>query len=250
MFIGNRANITGGDVYAADNSTILIEGARLVNGSSGWKGGSAATQDHSNVTLINSSVVGARTSNDPAAGRQEGGCIHASGNTTTSLLRSSLVGCSTHGDGGGLYLMDDATLVVNGSNISNNTAEGDGSLGGGVCATKSSVISISETRFVGNEAGFGAVFMLNQNASLVVHSKVHFVENVAAKAGGGVRFHSAGFKVQDVPLLEFKNSEVQQIKQWPQPPWSDLSVVLRAVEVVDRSNVDRFLHRNATGPAC
>lgn len=242
----NHAGHDGGDICAEANVSIALQGAWFAN-SSATSGGSVYLKDSSSATFVNSSITAAHATD-------VGGGITAADSASVRLTRSSVSQCSSSGHGGGVSLKDAARLVVDSSNITHNVAgssniedEGADSRGGGVYADDTANVVLGNVWFTNNSAKWGGGLILDGKASLLVRSKVHLQKNNASEAGGGVRFNSSGFDPSNVAQLvhAHDNTARESRFQWPPPPWVNLSYRMRAVQVVDRTDVDRVVSSSA-----
>ena len=119
-----------------------------------------------------------------------GGALHVTGNSTTTTFLNSLVSNnSAASEGGGLWNQAGSTLVVTGSTIRGNTAEGDDAdnggggvfnNGGNVRIIDSVINSNSATGVSGSGGG------LFSTAGQVLINDTSINDNVANRAGGGI----------------------------------------------------------------
>jgi hypothetical protein len=208
---GNTAsNASGGGVGVHDSAVFVLSGgSRIVNNTSTWgSGGGLAVVGRGETRIEGSSAV---CNNTCWYGVGGGGGIAVAGQGQLALVGDSVV-CYNRGGyrGGGVAVVDNATVTIHSSSISGNTAyasgggvvvggsgnvtvfdsviknntsfEGRGAnLGGGAVAVLGSakVQLFNGTKLLGNRAvGLpGGAFVLDTAASLLVAAGVQFSDN-------------------------------------------------------------------------
>lgn len=164
--VGNYAAADGGGIYNTQN--LIILNSRIENNTAGSAAAGLFGYGGS-VTMENSAVVG-NTSG------LNGGGMYLMFNATLTFRHGVIDGNSATQNGGGLYLSGAAATVVN-SQISHNAA---GTWrGGGIFSGNSSELVVTHSQFVGNHANDsgGAIALLSAPAFTLRNSS--FWDNTA-----------------------------------------------------------------------
>lgn len=173
--LGNAASTRGGAgcVLTIEDARLTIIRSSISNCSSpGAQGGAIDATDQSIVKIINSSITNS-TAGTKGLANAIGGGINLSARAQLTLQNTVIQGNSAH-LGGGLAVIDNATLVLQGNNsIVGNRADKSG---GGVVLTSSRFVpsSLLTTSVHDNSAPFGAdislplrkIEVLGSNSSL------------------------------------------------------------------------------------
>ncbi len=214
----SSAGNDGGAVFVNTPGKISISGSRIVHNEATNGGGGLYLRGLAGVSIVKTviadnradnggglyaqatgakSVVlidGCTISNNIALGDNGGGLQLRSVDNAKLIVKNSLVtGNAAQTAGGGLYAAS-GHLVVSKSTFSNNSAD----RGGAVAADKASTVTLSGSRFLGNEAtnatpanpGGGALYLQGPNTVLKIASTV-FAGNHSATYGG-VLAHTGG----------------------------------------------------------
>ena len=203
----------GGAILARGNLELVLDQAS-VTASRSTRGGGVAVMDGATLTLENGSNIGANQA-ESVAGR--GGGIYCAGRPSrVQVRRGSVIGNSSRGDGGGIYLDDCSGLFqlpnpIGGFNsflLQNNSAGefGDGARGfGGAIHSFASEIQIAESTltthaavFIGNSAERGGAIYTRSDASgsaVLVTLMDSVLASNGARDRGGALFHLDGADV-------------------------------------------------------
>jgi hypothetical protein len=191
----------GGRVSARDSAETLVTGQCVLcnNTSLGVAGGGIAVAGQGQLALVGGSVVCNNR------GSVAGGGLLVMQNASVLFRNASVKGNVAHGSGGGVGLLGSGSVVVVDSVIANNTSvqQGDpnGLGGGAVAALGHSVVQMHRgTRLLGNRAvGLpGGAFAIGENASLVFAAGVVLSDNtvVANTSSPLVPFGSDGVALE------------------------------------------------------
>jgi predicted outer membrane repeat protein len=140
--LSNTATADGGAVYAANGSTVIIDDTTIQDNVA-VKGGAIAAVG-ADIQLVNTTI-----SHNIAS--QTGGGVYMSQGTLTAYggwLINNMAGTNGGGDGGAINLSFGASAVLNGTAVTNNSAEGNG---GGIIVSVSS-LDLESCSFSDNSA--------------------------------------------------------------------------------------------------
>ena len=211
----------GGAVFVNTPGKISISGSRIVHNEAINGGGGLYLRSAAGISIVKTiiadnkadnggglyaqasgpkSVVmidGCTISNNVALGDNGGGLQLRSVDNARFIVKNSLVtGNAAQTAGGGLYIAE-GHLLISKTSFSNNTAD----RGGAIAADKVKTLTISGSRFLGNEAtnatlanpGGGALYLQGSNTVLKIASTI-FAGNKSATYGG-VLAHSGGLSI-------------------------------------------------------
>ncbi len=213
-FTGNTAGSEGGAIYQQDSSTTTILNSDFRDNQAVEFGGAIANQGDSNSQLditggtflrnrvtSSSSVLGdggaifiGSSSSNTISGTTfsantaalDGGAIAAEGAAELNIDGASFVSNQSLGDnGGGLFLIGDATLNLSNSVLAGNTAA---QAGGGLFQFQNAKSTILNTRFENNQAatsGGAIASQINASGQLTISGST-FDSNSAQQDGGGL----------------------------------------------------------------
>jgi predicted outer membrane repeat protein len=128
----------------------------------------------SNVYISNGTLTGGHG--------DDGGCMYLD-NVEVHLSNIILTGNYSDGDGGAIYLTNEALVSIYGGKICNNVCDGDG---GAIYAEDGSLCAIRESEVYGNRAedGCGGVLYADESSYEFKKSNVH--DNYCEESGGVV----------------------------------------------------------------
>ncbi|MCB1090069.1 MAG: FG-GAP repeat protein, partial [Verrucomicrobiae bacterium] len=186
----------GGGIFAVNRSDIVFTNSVISNNVAGDDGGGVYVQTSPvQVRFENSVITGNRTGIDHRTGTTYVDGANTPGNITV-LGDVTTASTSTHtaADGGGIYAIERANIILINSSVTDNTSSG---AGGGILITNDAQLSVSGSLISGNMAGFtadGTVFSGNRHggglyaaerAILTLNASV-VKDNVAVGQGGGL----------------------------------------------------------------
>ena len=182
LTLENGGQQLGGGI-SVGGVTLTLDNVSLLDNATGTTGGGLSLHNgplgaRSNVTIRNS-----RIARNSAAGDGGGGIALIQGATLT-LINSTVDSNTTPGDGGGI--LNQGTLTVTGSLISGNEA-GDqvtADTGGGIHNAASGVATVSRATISGNRAEDGAGIM-NLHGMVALRS-ITVVRNIGVSGMGGL----------------------------------------------------------------
>jgi fibronectin-binding autotransporter adhesin len=203
----------GGGVFVSTPGKVSISGSRIVHNEAINGGGGLYLRSQAGVSIIKTviadnradnggglyaqatgakSVVlidGSTISNNVALGSNGGGLQFRSVDNSRLVMKNSLVtGNSAQTAGGGLYAAS-GHLLISKTTFSNNNAD----RGGAIAADKAQTVTVSGSRFLGNQAtnatlanpGGGALYLQGPNTVLKIAGTV-FAGNHSATYGGAI----------------------------------------------------------------
>jgi len=162
---------------------VSIENTQITNNTSTGNSGGLRVEAASSVVVSNSLIKGNSSS------RSGGGAYFGSGVGDAQIISTTVDGNYSGGWGGGLYL-NNATVEILSSTISNNTALYGG--GGVEFDDSQTVASISNTTITGNTAKGGGGVRMEGMASLTINQST-ITENTSTDQsydGGGIQLYS------------------------------------------------------------
>ncbi len=171
------------------DSTLSLEGSVVLNGVNpdGYPGAGLDIYNGSSAIISDSTFYGS-ISDDPMDFKNYGGNIAVEDGCSIDILPGTVIIYGEAEHGGGLWLDERATAMVDGAQFVSNTATGIGDNdGGGIYASPSAVLFVANSEFDSNVAGMdeassgGAIFAAD--GALVFDSD--FVGN-SAYMGGAV----------------------------------------------------------------
>ncbi|MES2748275.1 MAG: choice-of-anchor Q domain-containing protein [Bacteroidota bacterium] len=202
----NNATVTNNNATGALGSgggilslvgTVTITNSTLDNNSANRAGGAIevvnGTLIMTNSNMTNNDVDG--TAGTPNPGN--GGALHITGITTTTITGGTVSGNDARREGGGLWNQTGSTMTVNNVTINNNVARGNGATfgGGGIFVNGGNVIvntsSITNNTSTGAAGNGGGVHVKTGSATIMTAT---ISGNSSAANGGGV-FSNAGLTI-------------------------------------------------------
>jgi len=205
----------GGAMYLHNNVTATFGICRIINNFSGSNG---AIENRGALTIISSELSGNQTI--PSAGSAAGGGIHNQGSLVVSY--TTITNNLVRGEGGGIATAASvgATVTINNSTISGNTASITGGglgNGGGISTTgNQSTINITNSTISGNYAdnSGGGLYLVTPGGgtgnatleSVTLTNNTADFDNNGAGAGGGVAQNTANLTIQNTIVAGNFNS--------------------------------------------
>jgi predicted outer membrane repeat protein len=186
-FSDNTA-LAGGAIYnfVPDQGTLTVNGSTFSGNSASVGGG---ILNHGSLTVTDSVFSG-------NSATSSGGGIETRAVISTAIITGSTFSGNSAEFGGGVYVFDDAVLMVANSNFSGNSATPQSghtftALGGGIYASKGIKLTITDSTFNANTAGTegGGLYFIRSDVDLRGDT---FSENSAATLGGGLRGVESG----------------------------------------------------------
>lgn len=187
----NGAGASGGAVFSA--GTLTVNGG-VFTGNTSVRAGGAFEMVATSVSVLNNVTVDGN-STGPTPGN--GGGLHITGAGNVTVNGGTFSGNSASAEGGGLWNSSTGTLIIFGTSITSNIANGDvdplgvpaNLQGGGGVFNDGGTLTVSFASFIGNLAqgatrGSGGGLM--SIAGLVTVSQTSFFDNEAIRAGGAV----------------------------------------------------------------
>ena len=163
----------GGGLYATNQSTITISGGTISGCSAGAGGGLYATNS-STITINKGTISGCKAS------LGAGGGLYATNGSTININSGTISGCEA-GAGGGLYA-DKSTVTISGGAISECSATINN--GGGLYATNSSKITISDGIISGCEGVLGCGLYATNSSEITISGGT--ISGCTGLRGGGL----------------------------------------------------------------
>lgn len=179
----------GGGLFNDDNATLTLNGSRVLNntslvidsGSANATGGGGIFNDVNAALNLHDTTVDGNTT-DGAAGNETaltcGGGVFSKGGVTivqSTISNNSALGSTSSGGG----IKANANTAIGYSLITGNTARG----GGGVAAF-GGVMQITDSIISNNNGGAGGGLMFAQNVATIIRSTIS--GNTVTGAGGGI----------------------------------------------------------------
>jgi hypothetical protein len=177
----NNADNSGGAIQKFyGDADLTIADVVLTGNFADGDGGAVSLYDTDGTVTIRDSVI----SNNVAG--EGGGALYSDGENALylNLINVEIIG-NTAADGGGLYLRDTYTSIID-STIDRNVAEGEG---GGIYAREGS-LTISNTTISGNEGHIGGgIYAMNLYSDLMILNSTisgnHSTNQSTVDGGGG-----------------------------------------------------------------
>lgn len=230
-FEGNKAKASGGDINA-DGASYYVTGAVFTGSTAKWAG-SISVEGNSTIVLDDTRVTGARS-------KDAGGCVYDMGISSLLVSRSTFSNCSAGqagagGNGGAVYLDEQAQMVLEHSTIRGSTAGALQQSGGAIFAAGSTHLVLDGSNITHNLSSYGGGGLsLDGNSTLTVRSQTIFQNNMTAVAGGAMRLYSNNFGHDEVyRMVQFTNNTA------PNAP--DISYALYNVSVTDSGNAANLI---------
>jgi predicted outer membrane repeat protein len=173
----NTANAYGGGILIDTNATADIAGGEISNNTANTSGGGI----YSNGTL---NIVGGTIGGDGASDANTatyGGGVYSSGSLT---IDDGLISNNTAQRGGGVYINTDKTADITGGEISNNTATGTNSGGGGIYNL--GIVNVSNAGLLDNTGYYGGAIYSGNSSVLYINNGTLIHNNTANTSGGGI----------------------------------------------------------------
>lgn len=179
--IDNNSGSTGGGILVAGSSAnVSISGNASVSNNTATQGGGIAI-GHTNRNSYGGNVfmyTGSSISNNTASGIGGGICSYSNTNNTQKIdIRGGVIDSNKGSSGGGIYAVNKTDLDITGGTISNNTATGSSSDGGGIHYEPSTgcTAQIKNATITGNTAGkYGSgIYGYSDSFTLYTSSKIY-----------------------------------------------------------------------------
>lgn len=195
---------SGGGVFN-NAGTLTVRNSTLGQNSAARAGGAVETAG-GNVVLFGVRLENNTTGATPG----NGGGLHAGGPATVNVDRSVVSGNSASLEGGGLWNSALGTMTVNRSTVAFNTADGTAADNGGgglfnqanMAGNGGGTLRVTNSVVAGNVAdagsGSGGGILSEHGATRVTNSTVS--DNVSARAGGGIEVAGGSADLADVEL--------------------------------------------------
>jgi predicted outer membrane repeat protein len=209
-FSNNSAELSGGAVYVGDkflNSD--VSGNTFSDNMSRWQGGALFVSREFSVSLMSKN-----TFKGNAAGLDgwDGGAffLDADFNDGSQMIDNVFSGNTAGDDGGAVMLfwnMDEGTLI-SGNTFSSNKADLDNDnngAGGGLQIDDWLAGTITNNKFLNNEAGYGGGLYSEDLTGTAVITMNTFRSNVATTDGGGIWLDDNGYDNSELAIFT-KNS--------------------------------------------
>ena len=207
----NFAVRDGGNVYAWDGSTVIIQSNSAVLG--GWaRNGGGVYASNSTVQILSGTILGSSASNDANVAAETGGGLFAAASTVA--LDTATVLNNRAFVGGGCELGDATVITVTNTLVAGNVAGGDSGgfdvwspgmaatvatfdqvvisnnvantgIGGGITWWSASNLVVRNSRIVGNYALVAGGIYVQNNGSLIMRN-TDVMGNMAYTHGGGI----------------------------------------------------------------
>ncbi|MDT0635114.1 choice-of-anchor Q domain-containing protein [Spectribacter hydrogenoxidans] len=187
---------SGGAIFANEGTTLSVSMSSFIGNMANRAGGAIETRANTSTTLDQVSLDGNTANTTAGGGGGNGGGLHVTGNGNVEIIMSEIVNNTAATEGGGLW-NNTGTMTVDGSTVSNNTANGTGAQdgGGGIFnnaggddAGSGSVV-VTSSVITGNRvpegSGSGGGILNNFGGTLTVENS-RISGNSAQRAGGGI----------------------------------------------------------------
>ena len=156
-FSGNRANRAGGAIEVVAGTTTMLTNVNLLNNNAGvapataapGNGGALHVTGNATVTITNGSV------NMNTAASEGGGLWNGTGTMTvngTTIDGNTAAGVAADNGGGGIYNLNNGTLIIMNAAITNNSATGVAGSGGGILNDVGATVTVTNSAITGNTA--------------------------------------------------------------------------------------------------
>lgn len=199
-FIKNDSRSEGGAIYSSGGAVEITDSEISDNGAKFFGGGMALFGNTlvmlANVNLSDNS--GSGPDNSPAF--NDGAGIYASGNDKIVINGGTINNNEAGRNGGGIYLKQ-GELTINGTEISENSANpfNDSEGGGAIYNSAGTLIINAGTRFINNIANstssYGGALLVEEDGKLRINSTIGdpvlFQRNYARGFGGAIAYRSS-----------------------------------------------------------
>ncbi len=176
------------------NSKVTLNNLRLINGGEGGYGGSGINIydrqvgyfTNSEVTLNNCALIN-NTNLGGDSGVGNGGGIYIQDDAAIKVYNTTISNNTATADGGGIHAKDNAKVTIGNSNITNNTTiyNNNSGFGGGISLADNATIDIVNTTVAYNSASRGGA--INHAGDAVTLERVTVSGNTAMINGSGIR---------------------------------------------------------------
>lgn len=198
----------GGGIFNDVGATLNVSGGSI-SGNAANRAGGGIENNAGTVGLTNVTLGGATSAEGNSAGINGGG-LHVTGSGTTNINGGTVQNNVAGAEGGGLW-NGTGTMTVNGSSIDSNIASGVNADqgGGGVFNAGGTVLVINGTTITGNVAngtsGSGGGILNDAGGNLVVVGGT-ISGNTANRAGGGIEDNSGSAGVVTLTNVALDNN--------------------------------------------
>ena len=165
----------GGGLYATNSSKITISGGTISECTAGMGAGGGLYATNSSEITISGSTI-----SECKASLGAGGGLYATNQSTITINNGTISGCEA-GTGGGLYA-DKSTVTISGGAISECSATINN--GGGLYATNSSKITISDGIISGCEGVLGCGLYATNSSEITISGGT--ISGCTGLRGGGL----------------------------------------------------------------
>lgn len=196
---GGEQSGNGGGIYA--NASTLTLNNSTVSGNSAFRRGGGIYAVNSTLNLYDSSIDNNRTTGGESSGANGGGIYiggEGGGGVSSLVLTNTVISNnSTVGSGGGINASYIASVALNNSTVSDNTASGYYSRGGGVSVYDGVNVTVDNSTLSGNSASYGGGLAVSYgNTSVVINNSTINANSVSNQAqGGGIGAFGSGVSV-------------------------------------------------------
>nr|WP_143543835.1 choice-of-anchor Q domain-containing protein [Rhodopirellula sp. MGV] len=189
---GDAADDGGGALFNNGGTLIITDAIIQLNQATGASGSGGG------LLNLGGTVVMTDTSFSQNTANRAGGAIEVTSGSSTSLLRTNLVNnvagpvaTAAPGNGGGIHISGDGSVLVDRSNIEENSAANEG---GGLWNSASGRLDLHSSTVHSNAAPVGAGVFNDEGSGTTTIVNSTIAENVASENGGGIGI--AGGSVQ------------------------------------------------------
>ncbi len=186
-FINNAVLGYGGGIFVSRNAASFSLTNSVVTGNSASRGGGLEVRTYGTVTIADSDI-----SSNTATSEGSGGAYFNGGSLAADVLisGSTFDGNSASRRAGGGLVVQNRSLVVNDSTISNNAS---GAYGGGIAVFGSErVVIINNSTIAGNQGVVGGIYASGPD---VVINQSTISSNVGTQNSGGVLLYGGSLQV-------------------------------------------------------
>ncbi|WP_166829829.1 beta strand repeat-containing protein [Thalassoroseus pseudoceratinae] len=227
---GNNADVNGGAIHQSGDATVTINGGTFQNNTAGEEGGALWNSGTGTMTLddtLAAILIDSNVASGPDADQGGGGIFQQAGTatltiapTTNGITISNNVADGTSGSGGGIFVDDGATLVIDGTaaavmitgNVANRAGGGIEDNSGSMTTTlltnvnldgNSAGVDISApvgTAPVANPGNGGGLHVTGPGDVTIDGGTVN--NNVAASEGGGLWNGTGTMTIQNGTVID------------------------------------------------
>lgn len=156
-FSGNRANRAGGAIESTAGTTTTLTNVMLLNNNAGVTPATAAPGNGGALHVSGNGTVNITGGivNMNMAAAEGGGLWNGTGTMTvngTTINANTAAGIASDNGGGGIYNLNNGTLIISNAIITNNTATGTAGSGGGILNDVGATVTITNSTITGNTA--------------------------------------------------------------------------------------------------